>query len=465
MKQLIIIQAILIVLTTSCKKDSFITGSDAQITLSADTLHFDTIFTSAGSVTQSFKINNINNRKLQISSIILKGGASSPFKINVDGIAGPDVSNIEIEANDSIYVFVSVALNTNSVKLPFLVQDSVEIAYNGNKRYLQLDTWGQNANFFRAVKIRGRATWTNNLPYVIIGGVQVDTNAVLTIEKGCKIYLHADAPFLVDGTLLVNGEKQDSTRVHFMGDRLDEPYSQYPAAWPGIYFRGTSKNNILNYAIIRNAYQGLVSEQPAANANPKLTLNQCIVDNAYDAGVLGVQTSIQASNCLISNCGKNIQLVYGGSYRFNHCTVAAYSNNYIPHKEPVLFAANHIRQDNRFITADITAQFTNCIFWGEGGIVENEAVISRQGNSVFSINFDHCLWKVKTQPADITASNMINGPEPAFDSINVQKRYYDFRLKSNSPALNKGVNTTTRTDLDGLPRPTGLPDLGAYERQ
>lgn len=196
MKQFSIFLAIFTIVITSCKKDNFITGSDAQITVSSDTLHFDTIFTSVGSVTQAFKINNVNNQKIRISSITLKGGASSSFKINVDGIAGPEVYDIEIEANDSIYVFVSVVVNINSANLPFIVQDSIEIAYNGNKRYVQLDTWGQNANFFRSVRIKGRATWTNNLPYVIIGGLQVDTNAILTIEKGCKIYLHADAPFI-----------------------------------------------------------------------------------------------------------------------------------------------------------------------------------------------------------------------------------------------------------------------------
>ncbi|MCP2936719.1 hypothetical protein NK983_28940, partial [Salmonella enterica subsp. enterica serovar Typhimurium] len=90
------------------------------------------------------------------------------------------------------------------------------------------------------------------------------------IEKGTKIYLHADAPFIVDGTLKINGEKFDSTRVVFQGDRLDEPYRNFPGAWPGIYFRGESKDNELNYAIIKNAYRGLVSEKPSINSNPKL---------------------------------------------------------------------------------------------------------------------------------------------------------------------------------------------------
>lgn len=459
-----IIFCVLSLIMNSCKKETFITSSDAKITVSADTLRFDTLFTSVGSVTQSFKIKNNNNQKLKFSHIRLKGGIASPFKMNVDGTGGPESENITVEANDSIYVFVSVSLGSTSADLPFIVKDSIEIGYNGNTRLVQLESWGQNANFLRARKISGKVTWTNNLPYVILGGLQVDTNATLIIEKGCRIYLHADAPFIVDGSLQVNGERFDSTRVYFRSDRLDDPYKDYPAGWPGIYFRGSSKDNVLRYAVIQNAYQGVVIEQKSLNGNPKLVMNQCIVDNIYDVGLLAVQSSVQASNCLISNCGKNVQLVYGGDYQFDHCTLASFSSNYLLHKEPVLFISNYVKQDNSYLTTPITSTFRNCIFWGDNGVID-EVVTTKQGNDPFSLRFENCLVKVKTLPADITSLNLIFNQEPVFDSINNQKRYYNFRLKENSPALNKGVNTVLSMDLDGLNRPVGIPDIGAYERQ
>src|SRR6478752_5367852 len=96
---------------TSCKKDSFINSADARLTITIDTLKYDTVFTTTGSITKSFKIINENNQKLRLSSIKLMGGNSSYFKINADGFIGPEVSNIEIEANDSVYVFVSVSIN------------------------------------------------------------------------------------------------------------------------------------------------------------------------------------------------------------------------------------------------------------------------------------------------------------------------------------------------------------------
>ncbi len=457
--------SLIILVTASCKKESFITSADATLNTSDDSLHFDTVFTTAGSVTHFFRIYNNNDKKLRLSSVELNGGISSPFKMNVDGVAGPIAADVEVEANDSLYVFVTVKIDPTTADLPFIIQDSITIQYNGNKKIIQLEAWGQNANFLRSKLITSNETWNNTKPYVILGGLQVDTNVTLTIEKGTKIYLHADAPFLVDGTLKINGEKYDSTRVVFRGDRLDEPYRDYPAAWPGIYFRGESKDNVLNYTIIKNAFQGLVSDKPAVNGNPKLTLNECIIDNCYDAGIFGLRTNIKAQNCLISNCGKNIILAYGGIYDFTHCSSVAFSNSFLLHKEPVLLVTDFIKQDNTILTATINASFRNCIFWGDNGTVDDEVITSKQGTNSFTVNFQNCLWKAKNNPANSTTSNIIVNQNPLFDSVNTQRRIFDFRLKDESPAKNKGISTGIATDLDGKPRAVGLPDLGCFERQ
>ena len=167
----------------ACKKESFITSPDAQVTISADTLSFDTVFTTAGSVSGVFKIINENNQKLKISSVKLMGGSSSPYKINVDGFVGPEVNNLEIAAKDSMYVFVSVLIDQNTANLPFIVRDSIKINYNGVDRWVQLEAWGQNAHFFRNKKITANETWINDLPYVILGYLLVDTNIILQQVK------------------------------------------------------------------------------------------------------------------------------------------------------------------------------------------------------------------------------------------------------------------------------------------
>lgn len=458
----------LIILLNACKKESFITTPDARVLITADSLKYDTVFTTAGSVTQSFKIINENDQKLKISSIKLMGGSLSFYKINADGFIGPEVKDLEVASNDSIYVFVSVVIDQSSSSLPFVIRDSVQINYNGTDRWVQLEAWGQNAHFLRNQVINADATWSNDLPYVILGSLTIDPDRVLTIEKGCRIFVHADAPIIVDGTLRVNGQPDSVDRVYFRGDRLDEPYRDFPASWPGIFFSSASKDNQLDFVVLKNAYQAIAAQDPSSNGNPKVSLNQCIIDNAYDAGIVTLNSSVSAVNCLVSNCGKNLLLAKGGNYQFLHCTIVSYSNNYILHKDPLLFISNYVNINNVPQPEPLSAIFRNCIFWGEGGSLDDELVVAEDSGASLNINFDQNLWRAqKTDPSAIsgvTTAGIINDM-PIFDSISVSKSYYDFHLQATSPALNKGAATPLTIDLDGKPRPVDIADLGCYECQ
>lgn len=447
----------------SCKKTTLITSQQALLAASADTLTFDTVFTSTGSVVKSFKIFNLNNQRIQLSRIKLMGGNASAFKLNIDGTASAEVDNIEIAANDSLYVFVQVNVNPASGTLPFIITDSILVSYNGNDKFVQLLAYGQNAVFLTNRTISGNVVFTNTLPYVILGGLLIDTAATLTLNKGCKIYLHADAPLIVDGTLLVNGTRDE--QVVFNGDRLDPDYRDLPANWPGIYFRGSSQNNMLRHAVIKNAYQGLIAQDLSTTSNPKLTLSQCIIDNIYDAGILGINTTISVDNSLISNCGSNILLAYGGAYTFTQCTVASYPNIFLEHKDPVLQVYNFVKQGNQTLTADTRAEFTNCIFWSEGGSVDNEVVVNKQGSTVFEVTFDHVLYKAVNDPDASFTVPPIKNQDPLFDSINTSRNIFDFHITKNpSPATDQGSPATALTkDLDDKIR-TGIPDLGCYEK-
>jgi len=292
-----------------------------------------------------------------------------------------------------------------------------------------------------------------------------NANQTLTINKGCRIHVHADAPIVVNGTIKVNGLKDTVDRVYFQGDRLDEPYKDYPASWPGIFLQPSSRDNEFTYAVIKNAYQAIGLQDLPSNAPiPKLTLNECVIDNAYNAGIVAFNSSITARNCLISNCGRNLYLVHGGNYQFTHCTVATYANRYIDHKDAVLALTDY---DNT-TTKPLTATFQNCIFWGENGLVDNEVEVDKKGSFPFFVSFKNVLWKVKTASSFITSSSgIINNQSPKFDSINTSRNYYDFRIqRGGSPAVDTGGNFNVFIDLDGKLRPRGLrPDLGCFERQ
>ena len=64
---------VIITILFACKKESFITSSDARLIITEDTLHFDTVFTTTGSVTHTFKIINPNDQKIKIDQVSLGG--------------------------------------------------------------------------------------------------------------------------------------------------------------------------------------------------------------------------------------------------------------------------------------------------------------------------------------------------------------------------------------------------------
>ena len=463
MPRVLIFLIFIVFVSVSCQKQSNINGN-AILTLSADTVKFDTVFTSVGSITQKVKLINSNNQTIFISDIILMGGAVSPFIINIDGSPGPEVSNLSIQAHDSIYIFVTVYIKPGSQPNPFILQDSIRIRYHSGQQFIQLSAWGQNAHFLKNLVIGINTSWLNDLPYVISGGLLIDSNATLTIQPGVHIYIHADALINVYGSLVALGKAEDSQRVFFNGDRLDLPYADYPGSWPGIYFNNSSRDNILNYAVFQNGYRTLVAEGPGSDISPKLSLNQCIINNSYAEGILAIQSSIKAVNCLISNCGQNLVISLGGVYQFEQCTVASYSTQFLSHQQPVLTISNSASNGNQVFTNDLNIHFTNCIFWGSEGIPD-EALITKQGNTAFKVLFDHAILKQQNYPANTDSISLFLNTDPMFLATGQSGNQFDFHVKANSPAVDKGLDLGIFTDLDGYLRPVNQPDFGCYERQ
>src|ERR1700756_394968 len=120
-KQLLLFSLVFAILVFACRKNSFNTSGSALIQFSADTLLFDTVFVSTGSITEQVKIINPNDRKLHLSAVKLMGGAQSYFHINIDGSPGPEQDNIDLDAGDSLYIFVAVEINPQAPDLPFVV--------------------------------------------------------------------------------------------------------------------------------------------------------------------------------------------------------------------------------------------------------------------------------------------------------------------------------------------------------
>ena len=446
----------------SCKKDTFITSPNAFVRLSVDTLNFDTVFTGSGSITQYFKVFNQNNQKLRLSEVKLMGGANSYFKLNVDGTPGTSFAGLEMEANDSLYGFVMVNINKTTATTPFVIRDSIRITYNGDTTYLQLTASGQNANFLKNTIINKDTTWTNNLPIVISGGVTVNAGATLTIQQGAKVYLGAHSPIFVNGSLQAFGESDTAKRINFMSDRLDMPYNNQPGSWPGIYFNSTSSNNILQYCNIKNANEGVSVAAQGASGNTMLTLNQCMFNNIKDIAIGGVNASIAANNCLISNCGNNVVLSSGGNYSFNQCTIVGYSNVNISHESAVMRISN---TDSSGKVYNLNCLVVNSIVYGVGGLVGDELAITKKAGANYNVAFTNTLYKAQDAILSVaTFTGCLPNQLPMFVNVNTDTANFNFHLAGTSPCIKAGTNTAISVDLEGNARPSVSPDLGCYQR-
>jgi hypothetical protein len=261
----------------ACRKDEqFTTDPGARLTLTEDTVFFDTIFTTVGSITKRFTVRNDNDQAIRVD-IVLQGGQASPYRINVDGASGTTFQGIEILGKDSIFIFVEVTLGEGGVNAPFIFEDHILFNTNGNEQSVLLLAWGQDAHFYRTDTVLAglppigfiaregeNIHWVNDKPYVIYGcyGV-VDEDATLTIDPGVRVYFHGPGSGLwvyVNGKITANGTVTE--RITFQGDRKEPQYEDLPGQWDRIWINeGTAGNdNLLENVVIKNAFIGLQAQ-------------------------------------------------------------------------------------------------------------------------------------------------------------------------------------------------------------
>ncbi len=357
----------------SCRKDKILTDPTAKLSFSLDTLTFDTVFTDVGSTTLFFKVYNNNKQPVLINSVILAGGAASPFRMNVNGEATTSASQVEILAEDSIYVFVEVTIDPTAATNPFVIGDEILFDLNGGIQSIQLQAYGQNAIYIKDSVLACSAVWDSILPYVILNFAYVDSLCLLTIQAGTKIYFWGNASLFVEGTLRVNGTV--NSPVTFRHSRLEAFYKNVPGQWPGIVLLRGSVNNVINYAKIINSVYGvtvgsiLVSSNPnfvpdpISNLNiPDLVINNSIIKNSAVSGFFGFYGKITAENCLLYNAGvSQLQITLGGDYDLTHCTLANFSSVNTTHNQAILYVSDYIDLGGTIEKIPVNATFTNTI--------------------------------------------------------------------------------------------------------
>ena len=337
----------------SCKKDKLLTDPSATVSFSQDSILFDTVFTTIGSTTRNIRVINKNKQKINISSIRLEKGQSSNFFLNVDGTPGKMVEDVEILANDSIYIFIQVNVDPTSALSPLIIQDKILFDVNGNQQSVELEAWGQDAHYHfptTAIQYKGgylpystvssgtnvTVTWgggalgqpDDNKPHVVYGWLVVDSTQKLVINAGVKVYFHQNAGLWVYryGTLQVNGTL--GNEVVFQGDRREADYADLPGQWDRIWINEGHTDNYINYAIIKNNFIGIqASFLTDPNPPNKLKITNTIIKNCSKWGLYTQYFNIWSGNNVIANCKEYCAaLTLGGNYTFLHTTFANYYN-------------------------------------------------------------------------------------------------------------------------------------------
>ncbi|HNR19568.1 MAG TPA: hypothetical protein PKN75_04305 [Bacteroidia bacterium] len=467
---------------SSCKKDDLLTDSSARLDFSEDTIIFDTVFTTIGSTTQYLLVYNKNDQPVKISSIQLAKGNASYYRMNVNGIAANYVSDVEIRAKDSLWIFIEVTIDPGNQNTPFLVMDSILFNLNGNIQDVDLVAYGQDAHFITPTNnIGGLAyslidtttcatiTWDSIKPYVIYGYAVVDECQTLIIQPGTKIYFYNNGGLWVfkGGNLDVNGELEHP--VVFQGTRLEQSYSETPGQWDRIWINEGGTNSI-DYAIIKNGFIGLQTDyfDDDFNVATNCTINNTIIKNMSGVGMYCENFNIDASNLVVANCGTSCAALYAGSYNFKHCTFANYWR-YGQRSGPAIFFANYFDKYNsagqniRNISS-LNATISNSIAYGNA---DSEIDFDWESGADSLYKFKNCV--IKADPARFNLANLsrfenvINNQEPQFE--NTTDNIY--KLEDISPAKNFGdvtIGGQVPLDILGNNR-TASPDCGAYERQ
>lgn len=463
----------LFIVLSSCKKDeSLNTSPTVTLEFSSDTLIFDTVFTTIGSVTQQIRVHNTTDQKVNISTIKLAKGNNSRYSINVNGVAGTEFRDVEIRGNDSIYLFARVTIDPNDQTSPYIVTDSVLFETNGNLQDVDLVAWGQNARYilwdtdvpglprYKIVAGEGTdTTWTSDLPIVIYGYAVVDSTGNLNIDAGTKIHFHDGSGLWVykGGSLKVNGTLEEP--VYFQGDRLEEFYEDLPGQWDRIWINEGAVDNEINYAVIRNGFIGIQAETLQEPMGNQLSVTNTIIENMSGAGILTRYYAVFGANCVIANCGQYaLALTLGGSYDFRQTTIANYWNYGIRNTESVYLNNYYIDEQNQVVPFPFDANFANNIIWGN----QREEIAIDDSIGDFRFTFDHCLLKTEMEiEGDTNYQACLINEDPLFLDYTVN----DLQLDSLSPAKNIGsieIANTVPFDIKGVDR-TETPDLGAYE--
>ena len=145
---------------SACVEDGFSTNPSDQPQLSADILRLGLVFTGEGTPTHLFKKSITDTTRVGLCRRCVRDDAwRDVFRFNVDGMAGRDFTDVEIRANDSIFVLVEATLPENGAQLPVEINAPVDIVVNGVTSTIVLNAFGRDVTRMHEPRIQSDTRW------------------------------------------------------------------------------------------------------------------------------------------------------------------------------------------------------------------------------------------------------------------------------------------------------------------
>ena len=460
--------------------DSWTVSPKAQLTMSQDTIAFDTLITDRGSATKTLIVHNRNDKGLRISRVELALGTESPFHVNVDGqyLTNGAGEDFEVRRKDSIYVRVEV-------KLPAQDSDDIrewqdELLFtleSGTTQKVTLTASGMDVVVLRGEIITADRTLDSPRPYVIYDSLVVAPGATLTLPQGATLMFHDGVSLLVHGTLQANGTLERP--VVLRGDRTDRmfpylPYDNTPNRWGGIRFFADSHDNQLTQCDIHSGDYGILCDSTAVTGEdtpPLLLMTDCVVHNIGGPGLVLTHCRTQVVGTQISNTLGRCVDIEGGAHTFVHCTIAQFYP-LSAKRGDALYLAN--MEGENLYRHIYWAHFVNCVITGYaddvimGNISENDQNPCDYlfANSLLRTVVSDDLERFRNIRYDLPDSLDVSGKDHfrLFDTYNF---LYDFEPDSLSAIRSLADPEYAKLfpiDRRGVSRlADSAPDAGAYE--
>ena len=453
---------VLACLLVGCKEYQVSNDPSLRLSFSCDTLSFDTVFTQQGSATMQVMVYNDNKNAVVIDRVWVDG---SFFHVNVDGEADlSQVTRLQVNGGDSIYVFVRVEIDPTKANNPVLIRENLHFHLSsGIDQQLVCEAYGQDVTRIRSKNGRSeyaKYRFTNTKPYLLFDTVIIGQ---LTLEAGARLYMHKGASLYALGDVQSKGTKENP--VVIQPDRLDNlfdsvPYRFAAGGWNGIYLQATdSQNYNLQYTDILSGNIGLYCMSDRKDKLPRLTMNGCRIHNHAVYGLVLQNVHATVINSEISNCASYCVYCQGGTHDFIHTTIASYygeTNIRIQGTGKENVAAVYVHNLSKETPETVTS-FYNSIVTGPR---EKEMVLATPFEQYYPGTIQGS-WIGQD-----TANNVFRNTFYKYKEY----VYYDFRLDSLSPARGIGDSGTAAKypkDREGIAR-TGegiKPDAGCYQYQ